>query len=132
MTTPDDPYGPYQRDEVVHEVPTGRLKIVRIVNGLIRVVTGLFAVVLAIHILLVVGEANMSNGFAQFITGWAAGIDLGLSGLFTPASEKAQVALNEGIAAVLWLIIGAVLTTLIARIVLPDPGQRTWYRRTVR
>jgi len=131
MTTPD-PYGPYQRDEVVHEVPSGRLKIVRILNGLISVVTGLFAAVLAIHIVLVVGEANMSNGFAQFITGWAAAIDLGLSGLFTPASEKAQVALNEGIAAILWLIIGTALTTLIARIVLPDAGQRTWYRRTVR
>ena len=131
MTTPD-PYGPYQRDEVVHEVPSGRLKIVRILNGLISVVTGLFAAVLAIHIVLVVGEANMSNGFAQFITGWAAAIDLGLSGLFTPANEKAQVALNEGIAAILWLIIGSALTTLIARIVLPDPGQRTWYRRTVR
>lgn len=45
MGTPD-PYGPYQRDEVVHEVPTGRLKVVRVVNGLIRVITGLFAVVL--------------------------------------------------------------------------------------
>ncbi|MDQ3887504.1 MAG: hypothetical protein M3308_10980 [Actinomycetota bacterium] len=131
MTTPD-PYGPHQRDEVVHEVPSGRLKVVRVVNGLISVITSLFAVVLAIHIVLVAGEANMSNGFAQFITGWAAGVDLGLSGLFTPANEKAQVALNEGIAAVLWLVIGAALTTLIARIVLPGAGQRTWYRRTVR
>lgn len=131
MTTPD-PYGPYQRDEVVHEVPSGRLKIVRIVNGLISVLTGLFAAVLAIHIVLVVGEANMSNGFAQFVTGWAAAVDLGLSGLFTPANEKVQVTLNEGIAALLWLIIGAALTKLIARIVLPDAGQRTWYRRTVR
>lgn len=131
MATPD-PYGPYQRDEVVHEVPSGRLKIVRMVNGLISVVTGLFAAVLAIHIVLVIGEANMSNGFAQFITGWAAGIDLGLSGLFTPANEKVQVALNEGIAAILWLIIGSALTKLIARVVLPDAGQRTWYRRTVR
>lgn len=74
----------------------------------------------------------MSNGFAQFVTGWAAGVDLGLSGLFTPANEKVQVALNEGIAVVLWLIIGSALTTLIARVVLPDPERRTWYRRTVR
>ncbi len=130
MTTPDPP-GPYPRDEVVYEEPTGRLGIVRIVNGLISVVTGLFAVVLAIHILLVIGEANMSNGFAQFITGWAAAVDLGLDNLFTPPNEKAQVALNEGIAAILWLVIGAVLTALIARIVLPPTG-RTWYRRTVR
>lgn len=131
MTTPD-PLGPYQRDEIVREEPTGRLRIVRILNGLISVVTSLFAVVLAIHILLVVGEANMSNSFAQFITGWAAAVDLGLDNLFTPASEKAQVALNEGIAAIVWLIIGSALTTLISRIVLPDAGQRVWYRRTVR
>ncbi|MGH3515888.1 MAG: hypothetical protein ACRDQ7_00405 [Haloechinothrix sp.] len=131
MTVPD-PEDRIERDEIIREEPSGRLGVVRIVNALISLVTGVFAAVLAIHILLVVGEANMGNAFALFITSFASGVDLGLDNLFTPGNEKAQVALNEGIAAILWLIIGAALTTLIARILLPDVGRRVWYRRTVR
>ncbi|GAA5105447.1 hypothetical protein GCM10025762_08550 [Haloechinothrix salitolerans] len=109
-----------------------RLGFVRVVNGVISVVTGLFAVVLALHILLVVGEANMRNDFAQFVTGWAEAVDLGLGTLFPAANEKLEVALNEGIAALLWLVIGAALTTLLARIFVPEGESRAWYRRTVR
>lgn len=119
------------RADVVEEQAPARLGIVRVANGLISVVTGVFAAVLAIHIVLVVGEANMGNPFAQFITNWANGVNLGLSNLFTIAGEKGQVALNEGIAALLWLLIGAVLTTIIGRVLLPDTGSRVWYRRRV-
>lgn len=131
MATPDPHYDRAYRDEAVEEQPTARLGLVRILNGIISVVTGLFAVVLLIHILLVVGEANMGNAFAQFVTNWANAVNLGLTNLFTVANEKLQVALNEGLAALLWLVIGAVLTTLIARILVPDAGH-VWYRRTVR
>ncbi len=131
MTNPEPDREQY--GEVVSEPrPSARLRIVRVVNGLISVITGLFAVVLALHIVLIVGEANMENGFAQFVTGWANGVDLGLDTLFLVGNEKAQVALNEGIAAVLWLVIGAALTTLIARIFVPEGESRAWYRRTVR
>lgn len=131
MVTPD-PHPPAHREEIVHEKPGGRLVAVRIVNGLISFLTGLFAVVLAIHILLVLGQANMSHGFAELVSDWAASVNLGMSNLFTPENERLQVALNEGIAAILWLVIGAALTTLIARIMLSDTGERAWYRRTIR
>ncbi|WP_034267522.1 hypothetical protein [Haloechinothrix halophila] len=130
MTTNPEP-DPGQREEVVAERPTGRHGFVRGINGLISVVTGLFAVALAIHVILVAGEANMGNSFAQFVTNLAGAVDLGLSNLFTMANEKLQVALNEGIAALLWLVIGSGLTTLISRVALPE-GSTTWYRRTVR
>jgi hypothetical protein len=42
------------------------------------------------------------------------------------------VLFNEGLAAVLWLAIGALLTNLIARLALPVEHRRAWYRRTVR
>lgn len=128
-TNPEPDLG--HREEVVAERPTGRLAFVRVVNGLISVVTGLFAVALAIHIILVAGGANMGNSFAQFVTNVAGAVDLGLNNLFTMANEKLQVALNEGIAALLWLVIGSGLTTLISRVALPDGGT-IWYRRTVR
>lgn len=127
MSAPDP--GPHvERDEVVVE-PDGRLRAARVINGVIRLVTGLFALVLAIHIVLIAANANMGNAFAQFVEGWATAVNLGLSNLFTPGNEKLAVLLNEGIAAILWLIIGWVLTTLISRILFPGPERHVRYRR---
>ncbi|MPY78349.1 MAG: hypothetical protein GEV04_07605 [Actinophytocola sp.] len=114
------------------ERPPARLGFVRVVNGVISVATGLFAVVLALHILLVIGEANMQNDFAQFVTNLAKSVNLGLGTLFPMANAKLEVLFNEGIAALLWLVIGAGLTTLLARIFVPEGESRAWYRRTVR
>lgn len=127
MTGPE-PDEPIEREEVVERV-SGRTRAVRVVTALISVVTGLFAAVLVLHIVLVLGNANPGNAFAQFVNDWAAGVSLGLRDLFTPANENLRVALNNGIAAAVWLIIGAVLNTLISRIALPSGERRIWYRR---
>ncbi|SMD10872.1 hypothetical protein [Lentzea albidocapillata] len=109
-----------------------RVRTVRTVCALIDIVCWTFAIVLLVHIFLVIAGANATNGFFQFIAGWADGITLGLDGLFTPDNASAATLLNEGLAAVLWLIIGALLTNLITRIALPSGHRRAWYRRSVR
>jgi hypothetical protein len=130
---PDSPPHGYLDPEVeeVVERPATSIRFVHTVCGLIHFVCGLFALVLAIHIVLVFGEANAGNGFASLIDTWSSGVSLGLRGLFTPDGAKLRTLLNDGLAAVLWLIIGAVVTDLIARIGLPGP-RRVWYRRTFR
>jgi hypothetical protein len=85
-----------------------------------------------VHIVLVLGSANMTNGFASFVDGWASGVRLGLNGLFTPGNAKIATLLNEGLAAILWLVIGGVLTYLIRRFALPGPRRMQRYRRVVR
>lgn len=131
---PSEPYGPQYEpaatEEVVERTPA-RLRIVRTVNALIHLVCAVFALVLAVHIVLVLGEANMANGFAQLIDEWSAGVSLGLRNLFTPDSEKLRAFLNDGLAAVIWLVIGAILTDVITRIGAPGP-RRVWYRRSYR
>ncbi|NKE56908.1 hypothetical protein FXN61_08685 [Lentzea sp. PSKA42] len=89
----------------------------------------MFATVLLVHVFLVVAGTSMSHGFAALVTNWASGINLGSSGLFTPDNEALAALLNEGVAAVLWLVIGALLTNLISRIALPLDQRRDWYRR---
>jgi hypothetical protein len=130
MANPE-PYEGQERAEVV-ERGSGKLRAVRIVNTLISLICGIFAAVLAIHILLVIGGANPDNGFARFITDWAGAISLGLEDLFTPADDNLRVLLNEGLAAIVWLAIGAVLTTFISRVALSGSDRQVWYRRTVR
>jgi hypothetical protein len=125
---PYDPrYEPAATEEVVERTPA-RLRIVRTVNALIHLVCAVFALVLAVHIVLVFGEANAANGFAHLISEWSSGVSLGLRDLFTPDSEKFRVFCNDGLAAVIWLVIGAVLTDVITRIGAPGP-RRVWYRR---
>lgn len=124
---------PVVEEQVVERDDTYRkVRTVRTVCAVIDIVCWAFAIVLLVHIFLVVAGANAGNGFFQFVAGWASGITLGLDGLFTPASPVVAVLLNEGLAAILWLIIGALLTNLITRVALPVDERRAWYRRSIR
>ncbi|ANN19683.1 hypothetical protein SD37_31410 [Amycolatopsis orientalis] len=127
MTYINDPREP--QEEIVEQTPA-RIRVVRVVNALVHAVCWVFALVLIVHILLVFGEANPGNGFAQLIDGWSRGVSLGLRNLFTPDGVKLRTLLNDGLAALLWLIIGGVVTDLVTRIGLPGP-KRVWYRRTL-
>jgi hypothetical protein len=99
-----------------------RIRTVRITCTVINVVCGLFAAVLAAHIIMVMGDANPANGVAAFVRGWSAGVSLGFDDLFTPANATTRVLLNDGLAAIVWLGFGAVATTLIRRLALPNPA----------
>ncbi|WIV59240.1 hypothetical protein [Amycolatopsis nalaikhensis] len=92
------------RDEIVGS-HAGCVGVVRWVTMVISFGCGLFAVVLAAHIVLVLAEANPRNGFVSFIGSWAPGVSLGLRDLFTLGSDKIAIPLNDGTAAILWLLI---------------------------
>lgn len=109
-----------------------RIRVVRAVCAVINIVCGLFAAVLALHIVLVLFDANPNNGFASFVDGFASAVSLGLRGLFTPDTHKLQILFNEGLAAIAWLAIAAVLTYAIRQFALPGPDRRVRYRRVVR
>jgi len=110
---------------------TRRIRVVRRVSGTINLICGIFAIVLGTHILLVLANANPHNGFASFIDSWSAAVSLGLHGLFTPDSAKLQVLLNEGVAAIGWLLIASALTYAIRQFALPGPRDAVRYRRRV-
>jgi hypothetical protein len=132
MDEPEPAARPMVADEEVVDPRAGRVRTVRIVCGIINLVCGVFAVVLGLHIILVLAEANPANGFASLISSWSSGVSLGLRHLFTPASEKLRVLLNDGMAAIAWLLIAAVLTYAIRQFALPGPRADLSYRRTVR
>ncbi len=98
-----------------------RTRTVRTVSSIVNISCGLFAAVLAAHIIMVLGEANPANGFASFVRGFAGGVSLGFDNLFTPTNAKMQVLFNDGLAALAWLGIAAVVTMLIRRFALPGP-----------
>jgi len=123
---------PARVSEEVVERGDGRVRAVRVVCAVIDLVCWLFAIVLAVHIFLVIAGANPANGFARLVESWSAGVSLGLRDLFTPEHVGLRTLLNDGLAAVLWLVLGAVLTNVITRVALPAGERRLWYRRSVR
>jgi hypothetical protein len=78
---------------------------------------GLFIVaVLVVHILLTLLDANPANAFAQTVAYLANVFDLGLSDLFVQPNPKLSVALNYGVAAIIWLVITSLVTRLVRRL----------------
>lgn len=131
-----DRWFPFEWGEpaVVEKVVTARdgyatVRTVRTICAVISIVCWVFAAVLLVHVFLVVVGASVSHGFAALVTSVAGAINLGSSDLFTVENAALAQLLNEGLAAVLWLVIGALLTNLISRIALPADQRRGWYRR---
>lgn len=129
---PVDDLGREVVEERVADPERGRVRVVRSVCAAINIVCGLFAIVLATHVILVLFEANPNNGFASLVDSWSSAVSLGLRGLFTPESEKLSVLLNDGLAAIAWLVIAGVLTYAIRHFALPGPGYPVRYRRVLR
>ena len=70
----------------------------------------LAAAALALHIALVLLDANSANAIVMFlrrVAGWLVGP---FQMLFTPKDPKAQVAVNQGLAAVVYLAVGGAIS----------------------
>jgi hypothetical protein len=115
-----------QAEERVVDSDTRRVRTVRIATGIVNLVCGLFAVVLGLHIVLVLLDANPNNGFASFVDSFAAAVSLGLRGLFTPDSAKLAVLFNDGLAAVVWLLIAGATNYAIRQFALPARRRRRY------
>lgn len=126
MDEPVPAAGPIAEQMDTVDPDSRRVRTVRIVTGIINLVCGVFAVVLALHIVLVLLDANPRNGFASFVDDFAAAVSLGLRGLFTPDSEKLAVLFNDGLAAVVWLLIAAAVNYAIRQFALPARRRRRY------
>lgn len=79
------------------------------IANIIGVVTGLIALVFVLHIVFVVAGANHGNGFVSFVYQMSRVFVLGFGDVFTPNDAKIGVALNYGLAAALYLVVGQLI-----------------------
>ncbi|MDQ2708322.1 MAG: hypothetical protein M3Z25_12075 [Actinomycetota bacterium] len=86
------------------------------VVSVIRVIGLIIVAFLVVHILLNTFDANPANQFAMFVRSGAYFFSLGLRDLFQPANPKVGVAVNFGIAALIWLVITNIVTGLVRRV----------------
>src|SRR3954468_8180172 len=73
------------------------------------------ALILVLGIVLVLLEANRSNDIVQFVRDAASFLAGPFNGLFNLDSNKAEKAVNWGIAAVVWYALGRVIARLLLR-----------------
>jgi hypothetical protein len=87
------------------------LLLARIVRLITAVVVGFIVVGIALHLL----DANSGNvivGFVYDVAGWLV---TPFKGVFSPDGEKVKIAVNWGLAALVYAIVGGVLSSLLAR-----------------
>lgn len=86
------------------------------VATVLRIVGMVIVALLVLHIVLTLLDANPANGLTTFVADVASRFTLGLDDLFLPAEPKLRIALNYGVAAVIWWLITAVAVRLVRRI----------------
>jgi len=86
------------------------------VARVIRTLAGVLAALVVIGILFRVLEASRDNSIVTLVDDVAKALVGPFVGLFSLDDRKATVAVNWGIAAVVYLMVGAVLASLVARL----------------
>jgi hypothetical protein len=74
------------------------------------------AVIVLVHIFFVLIGANPGNDIVRTDAQWAGWLATWFDDLFQPTNEKAEVAINYGLATVFFLILGRVLKRVIDRL----------------
>lgn len=88
---------------------------VSILVTLVRTLAAIFALIMVFYVVLTVGGANPANSITQYVSSWAHTLSLGFADLFTPTDAKLRVLVNFGLAALFWLVVGALLARIISR-----------------
>lgn len=95
---------------------TSTARRVNPIATVVSIVAAAIAVVIVLHIILFVFEANPANSAVETIADWSDWLTRWAKDLFTPDNDKARVAVNQGLAAVVYLAAGALISRLVGRV----------------
>ena len=95
----------------------------------VRIATGLVVAVIVAGILIHVLDANTSNAIVSFFDDAARWLTQPFHGIFSLDDRKAQLAVNWGLAALVYGLVGMLFSRLIARSAAGGRMKRPWRRR---
>ncbi|SFE14257.1 hypothetical protein SAMN05216574_102253 [Blastococcus tunisiensis] len=87
-----------------------------LVATVVRVVCSVVAALIVAHAVFVLFEANPTNVLVEFTAGWRNTFGWFTEDLFTPSDPKIAEAINDGLAALIWVVAGSLLSKLIVRL----------------
>jgi hypothetical protein len=81
----------------------------------VRLITSVIVGLIVVGIVLVLLEANRDNAIVDWLVGAADFLSQPFHGIFTPDGRKAQVAVNWGLAALIYALVGGFVARLLRR-----------------
>jgi hypothetical protein len=94
----------------------GAARLFALLATIVRVVCSVIAALIVIHAVFVLFEANPENMLVTFTAGWRDTFGWFTKDLFSPSDPKVAEAVNDGLAALLWVVVGTLLSKLIVRL----------------
>jgi hypothetical protein len=95
---------------------TGSARVFALLATIVRVLCSVIAALIVIHAIFVLSEANPDNLLVRFTAGWRDTFGWFTKNLFTPKDPKIAEAINDGLAALIWVVVGSLLSKLIVRL----------------
>src|SRR3712207_7253710 len=94
----------------------GTARIFTLLPTIVRAVCSVIAALIVVHAVFVLFEANPANLLVEFTTGWRDTFGWFTKNLFTPSDPKVAEAINDGLAALIWVVAGSLISKLIVRL----------------
>lgn len=111
----DDP-APRERRSLSAGAAAARRRAVGVLATAVSAVTTVVVTILAVHIVFVAFEANTANDIVNWFGDRANELCWQFKDVFQPSDPKLEVAVNYGLAALVYLAGGRILITLIRRL----------------
>jgi hypothetical protein len=96
-------------------VIAGAARVLALLATIVRVVCSVIAGLIVIHAVFVLFEANPANLLVQFTAGVRDTFAWFTDDLFAPSDPKIAEAINDGLAALIWVIVGSLVSKLLVR-----------------
>jgi hypothetical protein len=94
----------------------GTARIFTLLATIVRVACSVIAALIVVHAVFVLFEANPANPLVEFTAGWRDTFGWFTKDLFTPSDPKIAEAINDGLAALIWVVVGNLVSKLIVRL----------------
>ena len=91
-------------------------RVFTLIATVVRVVCSIIAALIVVHAVFVLFEANPDNLLVEFTTAWRDTFGWFTKDLFAPSDPKIAEAINDGLAALIWIVAGTLLSKLIVRL----------------
>jgi hypothetical protein len=98
---------------------------------IVRLLTSAVVAVIVVGIVLHVLDASAGNAFVSAIHDVAGWLVTPFKGIFNLADNDLQIAVNWGLAALAYAIVGGLISTLLARAAIARDERGGWRRRRV-
>jgi hypothetical protein len=99
---------------------SGATRAFPLLASVVRVVASVIAALIVVHAVFVLFEANTANPLVEFTAGWRDTFGWFTKDLFTPSDPKIAEAINDVLAALIWVVGGNLISKLIVRLA-PQP-----------